>query len=204
MRYQGIQIMKKRFVIALIFLPLLGHAQDFREEMEKDFTRYVDHIIAKEFNQAMDYTYEKFFELIPRARMVEMMTATFNDPEVEYELFRARITETGQPVRLNHEFFAILRYNSIIRMKFLQGESPETQEEFEQRMQLTRLSLEELFGPENVFYEAETGFWRLTSLKNVCAVSRDGISDWRFVVLEKEQLPYLKQILPEQILDKVE
>lgn len=195
----------RHFLISLLFiLPFPGFTQGYEENITEDFTIYVDHIIAKEFDQAMDYTYDKFFELIPRARMVAMMNATFTNPDLEYELSRAEIEKIGDPARIGNEFFAILTYNSVIRMKFLEDTGGETQEEFEQRMMLTRLSLEELFGPENVFYEAESGFWRLTALKTVCAVSQDGMSDWQFVVMEKEQMTFLANILPAEIMAMVE
>lgn len=196
--------MKYLLISFLFILPFQGHTQGYEENMTNDFTVYVDHIIAKEFDQAMDYTYNKFFELIPRDRMVAMMTATFSNPDVDYELSGANITEISDPIRIGSEFFAVLKYNSVIRMKFLEDTTGETQEEFEQRMTLTRLSLEELFGPENVFYEAETGFWRLTALKNVCAVSQDGMTDWQFVVMEKEQMNFLTNILPPEIIAMVE
>ncbi len=196
--------MKYTSLILILIFPSLAGAQSYQEAIEKDFTVYVDHIIAKEFDQAMEYTYEKFFELVPRDKMVQMMEATFNSPEIEYELSRAQVTSVEEPVRIGPEYFALMKYLSIIRMKFLTGEGEETQEEFEQRMTMTRLSLEELFGKENVSYEAETGFWKLYAEKTVCAVSKDGATDWHFVVMEKEQLPFLKNILPSQVLEQLQ
>lgn len=189
-------------LLLMFILPGYVVAQDYGKAIEKDFKKYVDHIMAKEFPEAMEYTYDKFFELVPREKMIRMMEATFNAPDVEYEMLQATILKVGEPERIGAEYFVLMDYLSVIRMKFIEDTSGETQEEFDQRLMLTRLSLEELFGPENVEYEPATAFWKLKAVKKVCAVSVNGETGWQFVVLEKEQLPFLKQILPEQLIEQ--
>ncbi len=188
-------------ILTFTSLPLL--AQDYQVEIREDFSAYMDHVIAQDYDKVLNATYERFFELLPRDKMKQMMAATFNNPDVEYEITGSEVHEIGTPRHIGDEFFSILTYTSVIRMKFLAGNANETQEEFEQRMKMTRLSLEEVFGSDNVYYEAETGYYRLTSLKKVCAVSPNGQTDWKFIVLEKEMLETLRRILPDQIITEV-
>jgi len=87
-------------------------------------------------------------------------------------------------------------------MKF-RGEKGETAVEHKSRINLTELSLDNTFGADNVKYNEKTDFFEVYSEKQVYAISENGETGWKFVVLEKNQKPILEKILPKQLTEKI-
>ena len=89
-----------------------------------------------------------------------------------------------------------------MNMKF-NSEGEETEDENRIRINLTKLSLEQTFGSDNVKYNEETEIFEIQSQKNVYGISKNGETDWKFLVIEKNQKAILDKLLPKELAEKI-
>lgn len=68
---------------------------------------------------------------------------------------------------------------------------------------MLKLSLEKTFGSGNVEFNEETEFYEIHSIKNAFGISENGMSDWKFIVVEPQQKFILEKILPKELTEKL-
>ena len=88
-------------------------------------------------------------------------------------------------------------------MKFNNIEESGNEEKKALTRNLTKLQLEKTFGSGNVEFNEETEFYEIHSIKNAFGISENGISDWKFVVVEPKQKFILEKILPKVLTEKM-
>ena len=164
-----------------------------------DFNNYLEAIVSKEFSKSMDYIVPEFFEIFPKEQMIKVMEQTFNNPEMEFELKDPKILEIGKIKEVDDRFYSKLRYSNLMNMKIV-SEEEETEEEKKMRNNLMKLSFEQTFGSGNVEYNSETEFFQIYSEKEVIAISDNGKTEWKFLVVEEKQKFILEKIVPEEVL----
>ena len=200
--------MKRAIFAATLFLLMTTYvfSQDTtstvtpKHTIESDFTSYLGFLVNKEFAKSMEYMVPEFFDIFPKEQMIQVMEQTFNDPNMEFELKDPKILGVGDIAEIEGKFYAKLRYGNKMNMKIL-GEEEESEEDKEMRIKFTKLSFEQTFGPENVSYNSESDSYQIYSEKDVVAISENGISDWKFLVVEEKQKFILEKLVPEQVLD---
>lgn len=203
----------KALVLVFVAVGMISHAQEYKKTIETEFGDYINSIVNKDFEKSTNYMIPEFFDLIPKSQMIAVMEETFNDPEIEIQIKNPKIIEIKDSKKIGNKHYALLSYSNVMTMKFIDtpdenveqsAEDLETKmEEIKSRNNLTRESLESSFGKENVTYDPQNSFFSIFSKKNVYAVSDNGSSGWKFVVIEKKQLPLLKKILPKELTDKI-
>jgi len=177
-------------------------AQDYKTEIEKDFAEYLNAITNKEFEKSMAYILPEFFEIFPREQMIQLMDQTFNDPSVEFEFKNPEILKVDDREEIEDKYYALLSYSHQMNMK-IYGQEDETAEAKSTRIKLTRMSLEQTFGLENVNYNPDTDFFEILSTKDVYAISDNGERDWKYLVIESEQIDILEQLIPGVLIDRL-
>jgi hypothetical protein len=155
-----------------------------------------------EFEKSMDYMVPEFFEIIPRAQMVSAMEQAFNNPSVKIEIKNQKILAINDSKKIEDKYYSLLTYSNQLNMKIL-GTGEETNDEKTARINMTKLSLEQTFGTGNVEYNTETDFFEVQSQKDAYGISLDGQSDWKFLVIEKDQKIILDKLLPKELSDKI-
>jgi hypothetical protein len=150
----------------------------------------------------MNYVIPEFFEIIPKSQMIKLMEQTFNNPSMEFELKNPKILSINDAQKIEEKFYSLLSYSNQMNMKIL-NEGEETEDEKKMRIGLTQLSFEKNFGSENVKYNEETDFFEILVEKQVYTISKDGIKDWKFLVIEKKQKVLLEKLLPKELVDKI-
>ncbi|ETN94282.1 hypothetical protein [Zhouia amylolytica] len=190
------------FSLVVLFIGAFASAQDYKKEIETEFTAYLDAIVNREFEKSMDYIVDDFFTIISKEQMVELMEKTFNNPEIEFEIKDQEIIKINDAEEIENKFYALLSYSNKMNMKF-NSKPSETAEEIETKNNLIMSSLESSFGAENVKYNKETKFFEIYSEKNVYAISDNGATAWKFLVVEQRQKPILEQLLPKVLVDKI-
>mgnify|MGYP006924550967 CR=1 FL=1 len=171
--------------------------------LRTDFTKYLDLIINKEFRKSMDYMVPEFFEILPKEDLIEEMEQTMNNPDIDIELKEPKILEIGKITKVANRFYSKLKYSSMINMKF-KGEDEETKENEKMRIDFMQFSLEATFGSENVTYNVETDFFKVYSEQDIIAISDNGKSAWKFLVVDEKdevQMLFLEQLVPEEVLN---
>ncbi|KAA3440521.1 hypothetical protein [Rufibacter hautae] len=192
-------------ILIFLFLTIstVGFCQDYKKLIEKQFISYNSLIIAKEFEKSMDYVPTDVFELVPKAQMIKAMEMTFNNSEMEFELNTPEIIEISDAEKIGNRFYSHLHYSSLMKIKLKSDNEEETKDEQTQRMNLTKMGLQQAFGFKNVLHDEKTGFYEIVVEKQAYAISVDGKTDWKFLVVEKKQKPFLDKLLPNQLIDKI-
>ncbi|GAB7258326.1 hypothetical protein [Polaribacter sp. BM10] len=194
----------KRNLFTILFLTIstIGIAQDYKNELKKEFNDYLSTIVNMEFEKSMEYIVPEFFEIIPKSQMIKVMKMTFNNPDMEFELKNPKILKVNDKKKIEKKYYSLLTYSNQMNMK-IKGEEGETKDEKTTRINLTKLSLESTFGSENVVYNEKTDFFEIQSQKDVYGISESGEKNWKFLVIEKKQKMILEKLLPKELSEKI-
>lgn len=196
----------KRILILLFFVSSLTFGQSdesYKENINKDFIDYNELILRQEFEKSMDYMLPEFFEIIPKNQMVMLMQQIYNNPDLEFKMDKPKDIVYGEPRKIEEKYYSEITYSYNINMKFKSIEEGEDEKQQELTKTLTKLSLEKTFGSGNVKYDDETEFFEIHLIKNAFGISKNGKSDWKFVVVEPKQKFILEKILPKELTEKL-
>ncbi|MBB6609866.1 hypothetical protein H7F15_02345 [Pontibacter sp. Tf4] len=195
----------KLLLVLLLFVSSFAFAQDNKKAVEARLTEYLNYMISKDFNKAMDYAPDELFEIVPRSQMVMAMEKVFSDPSMEFNITEPKILHAGDTEKIDDKHYMLLKYSNVLKMKFNNADvKTETEDEQKFRINLMKLSFEKMFGEGNVKYDEKTEFYDIYAEKDVYAVSKDGKTDWRFVVVDKDQKVMLGKLLPKQLIDRID
>ena len=190
--------------ILLLAVSTVAFSQDYKKEIEKQFLEYNNLIVKRDFEKSMDFAPEEFFKIIPKDQMILVMEKTFNNPEMEFELKEPEISEITESQKIEDKFYSLVNYSSLMNMKFKNNDQKEeTDTEHKLRMNMIKLSFEKTFGSENVKYDEKTEVFEVNAQKQAYAISKNGKTDWKFLVIEKKQRFILDKLLPRQLAEKI-
>lgn len=195
--------------ILLILLMLVSNLtfgqtdETFKENLNKDFIEYNDFILNQEFEKSMDYMLPEFFEIIPKNQMILLMQQIYNNPDLEFQADKPKDIVYGELNKIEERYYSEITYSYDIKMKFNNLEESEDEEQNDLKKNLLKLTLEKTFGSGNVIFNQETEFYEIHSIKNAFGVSQNGMTDWKFVVIEPKQKFILEKILPKELTEKI-
>ena len=192
-------IKKQLVTILFIAISTIAIAQDTKNEIQVDFTNYLNSIVNMELEKSLNYMPDEFFEIIPKVKMLEAMKQAFDNPSMEIEIKNPIILKIDDAQKIENKYYSLLTYSSQMNMK-INGEGQETEEDKSMRISLTKTAFQETFGSENVVYDEKSGFFEIQSEKDVYGISQDGKTRWKFLVLEKNQKMILEKLLPAQLI----
>lgn len=196
----------KRLLLLLVLISNLTFGQTdekHKENLNKDFIEYNGLILNQDFEKAMNFMLPEFFEIIPKNQMILLMKQVYNNPDLEFKMGKPKDIGYGNPKKIGEKYYSEIIYSYDIEMKFNNLEESEDDEQNELTRNLTKLSLEKTFGSGNVNFNKETEFYEIHSRKNAFGISENGISDWKFVIVEPKQKFILEKILPQELTEKL-
>lgn len=158
-------------------------------------------MISKDLNNAMNFMPDDFWKIIPRTQMVSALEKAFNTSGVEFEIKDPKVIEVGVVKQIGKKFYAPLQYSNVLIMKIRDGQIL-SKDEKNRKFSSIQSSLEQTFGSGNVKLNENDESFEMLDVKNVWAISKDGKTDWRFLVLEKDQIEVQKRILPAALIPK--
>ncbi|QDO94571.1 hypothetical protein FNB79_11540 [Formosa sediminum] len=194
----------KNSILTVLFLSFctVGFAQDYKKNIESEFNDYLNSIVNMDFEKSMEYITPEFFEIIPKTQLITIMEQTFNNPSMEFEIINPKIISVADAEKIDSKHYAILSYSSEMNIK-INSSAEETETQENNRLSLTKASFEQTFGAENVSYNTETGVYNINAVKDAYAISENGKTDWKFLVIEKSQKIILEKILPKTLIDRL-
>ncbi|MDY0090743.1 MAG: hypothetical protein RBR78_10325 [Flavobacteriaceae bacterium] len=196
--------MKRLLLLVLISNLTFGQTDEkHKENLNKDFIEYNGLILNQDFEKAMNFMLPEFFEIIPKNQMILLMKQVYNNPDLEFKMGKPKDIGYGNPKKIGEKYYSEIIYSYDIEMKFNNLEESEDDEQNELTRNLTKLSLEKTFGSGNVNFNKETEFYEIHSRKNAFGISENGISDWKFVIVEPKQKFILEKILPQELTEKL-
>ena len=193
----------KTIITSLLFLLLsfTNYAQDYKKEITTEFTAYLDALTNLEFEKSVEYLSEDFFKIVPKEQMIQLLESTFNNPNMEIQLKDSEVVNVADKEKFDKKYYATLIYSSVMDMKINNPEEEE-KEQRDLRNTLLLLNFQKTFGFENVKYDKEKDQYEIKATKEVYAISNDGETNWKFLVVEKKQRFILEQFLPQELIDR--
>jgi len=162
--------------------------------IRKSFTYFVNSIKAKKIDQAVSCIYPKFFTVIPKNQMTQILNMTYNNPFMKVDIQGLQFGNIEKPELISGEYFSITNY--ILKLKC---NVSSMNDDMKKKISGVLMSK---YGKNNVTYLANEGSYLINANMKACAVSKDR-KYWKFVILEKEYKAQLAKVLPKKILDKI-
>ncbi|KYH07667.1 hypothetical protein A1704_03045 [Chryseobacterium cucumeris] len=161
--------------------------------IKKSLTYFVNSIQSKQIDQAVSGIYPKFFTIVSKEQMTQILNITYNNPFMKIEVEDLKFGNIEKPELITGEYFSITPY--FLKLKC---NVSSLNDDMKKRM---NGALTAKYGANNVKYVASEGSYLINAAMKACAISKDKKA-WKFVILEKEYKKELVKILPKKILDK--
>lgn len=161
--------------------------------IKKSLTYFVNSIQSKQIDKAVSCIYPKFFTIISKEQMTQILNMTYNNPFMKIEVQDLNFGNIEKPELITSEYFSITHY--FLKLKC---NVSSLNDDMKKKM---NSALTAKYGVNNVKYLANESSYLINTNMKACAVSKDKKA-WKFVMLEKEYKKELVKILPKKILDK--
>ena len=176
--------MKKYLITLVLFLTVAtGFAQD-KKSLEARVQKMYELTVSGKFNELMDYTYPKIFEIVPK----EQLTAAMQEMLKGNDEFTISILPTppnfvfGDIKKVGSGFYTIVKHDTKMQIKF---NEPMEEEEAEMMIEMFK----EAMASDDVTYNAETNSIIVLKKSEVIAAA-DGYTknEWMFTNKTKNEL----------------
>nr|WP_314490412.1 hypothetical protein [uncultured Chryseobacterium sp.] len=188
----------KIIILSFFFISFISFAQTKvntdDQAIRKSLVYFVNTIKYKKIDQTVEGIYPKFFTVVPKEQMTQMLNMTYNNPFVKIDVQDMKFASVEKPELINGEYFSIAGY--YLKLK---GNVSAMNEDMKKKV---GEMLNSKYGKANVKYLADEGAYVINAPMKVCAISKDR-KNWKFVFAEKEAKSQLVKVLPKKILDKI-
>jgi len=188
----------KPLLFLFIFLSFIFFAQTKANPddaaIKKSFTYFVNSIKAKKIEQAVNCIYPKYFTIISKEQMTQVLEMTYNNPFLKIEVQNLQFGNIEKPELINSEYFSITNY--LFKLKC---DVSSLNDDMKKKISTALISK---YGKNNVKYLANENSYLINANMKALAISKDK-KVWKFIIAEKEYKPQLVKILPKKIIDKI-
>ena len=172
-------------------------SENFENDIKNSLTSFIINMKEKKINSAVEHIYPKYFEVISKEQMAQILNYTYNNPAIITEIQNYNIDKVEKPEKIESEYYSIVNYSFKMKLK-IDWAKFSNSEQVKSQMQN---SLFKKFGENNVEYSSNEDYYIIYAKMKSCAISSNQ-KDWKFIVLEPQYKSQLKNILPERILNK--
>lgn len=187
----------KSLLFLFVLLSCLSFAQAKAHPDEpairKSLTYFVNSIKARQIDRAVSCIYPKFFTVVPKDQMTQLLNMTYNNPFMKVEVQNLQVASVEKPELISGEYFSIASY-------FLKLKCNVSSMNDDMKKKISTVLIGK-YGKNNVKYLTNEDTYLINAHMKACAVSKDR-KYWKFVILEKEYKSQLVKVLPKKILDK--
>jgi len=163
------------------------------QAIRKSLVYFVNSIKYKKIEQAVDCIYPKYFTIISKEQMTQLLNMTYNNPLFKVGVQNMKFGNIEKPELINGEYFSIVNY-----FLKLSCDVSAMNEDMKKKIGEAMVSK---YGKENVKYIQKEDLYIINANMRACAISKDR-KNWKYLILEKQYKPQLVKILPKKILDK--
>lgn len=190
--------MKNKFItILFILISTFSFAQaginSDEIQIKKSLAYFANSIMAKKMNQAVDSIYPKYFTLISKEQMIQILEMTYNNPLLKIDMQDLNFGNIEKPELINGEYFSLTNYGFT-----LQCDVSAMNEEMQN---IIANAMKTKYGKNNI-KSVKKGVYIIDAKMRACAISKDK-KYWKFLILDEKYKPQLVEILPKKILDKI-
>ncbi|WHF52656.1 hypothetical protein QGN23_05095 [Chryseobacterium gotjawalense] len=180
------------FLFLCFSFSVLAFSQNIQSDIDSQFRDFSSLIENKNFGKALDiFGNEDFLKIFPKEQMIALMDQMFNSKDFDLKIHQPEnLIVSTDIIKDKNNTFVKLSYKQNLEMKFnMPG--------IKSGQLLSALKAE--FGDGQVDYNESTGFFEVRTIKDAVANSSD-LKNWKFTIIEKKQIPILKQFIPESFL----
>ncbi|MNU13326.1 hypothetical protein D3C71_13640 [compost metagenome] len=121
------------FVLISIFSFAQAKANSEEIEIKKSLTYFLNSIKAKKMNQAVDCIYPKYFTVISKEQMTQILEMTYNNPLLKIDIQDLSFGVIEKPELIDGEYFSITNYGFKLQCD-VSSMNDETQNKIETAM----------------------------------------------------------------------
>lgn len=162
--------------------------------IKKSLTYFINTIKAKKIDQSVNCIYPKFFTIVSKDQMTQILNMTYNNPFMKIDVQNLQFGNIEKPELINGEYFSITNYSFKLKC-----DVSSLNDDMKKKI---NSALVNKYGKNNVKYSANEGTYLINADMRACAVSKDR-KYWKFVIVEKEYKSQLVKVLPKKVLDKI-
>lgn len=190
--------MKKILLLVALVVNLnYSFAQTTKQNIERDFINFNQLISEKNIDAALEYSYPKLFEIIPKETMKSLLEAVYKIPNIEYKISTPIINAISDVKSIDNIDYVKIQYISPFEMKMKDIDLND-----EHKLQMLLQSFENKFGKANVDLDKTSGFFKINAQKEVIAISTNNKNDWKFVTIDNPRMKVLlEKIIPSEVLE---
>lgn len=120
--------MRKTFCLLLMLTAAIGFSQSL-EQLKSDTKKMYDASYNMDFEVVMDYTYPKFFELVPREAMLKTMDEAFQNDTTKMRFVYPSVAFSYSEIKtIDGKKFCIIKYKNAQRITYEEKLKPEMSE----------------------------------------------------------------------------
>lgn len=184
--------------LAFIILSYISFAQTKvntdDQAIRKSVVYFANTIKYKKLDQTVSCIYPKFFTVIPKDQVTQILNMTYNNPFVKIDVQDMKFASVGKPELIDGEYFSLTSY--YLKLK---GDVSSMSDEMKNKIGEMLIAK---YGKSSVKYNAKEGSYIIDAPMKAVVISKDKKS-WKLVLAEKEYKSKLTKILPKKILDKI-
>lgn len=146
------------------------------------------------FDELMDYTHPKIFELVPRNQLVEVFKGAFNNPDFQMTLDSTFILEVSEPFVFDKTNYKKITYRMVAGLKFKDSSLVTEDEDIDE----IKKNLERGFPGGMIAFNKATGWFNINTTTIMFAI-KEPAKPWMFLGYEQNSPQLLKLYPPEVI-----
>lgn len=189
------------FSVCTLLITIVSNAQDYKQQITKDYLQYTEYITTKQHVKAVEYINDGLFKIIPKEHIIRSMESIYETDEMSFVFEEPQILDFSTVKKIDGIYYVVFQTTSNFQMKMKEIEEEKDPQKKLMKIATIQMGFEEKFGKDHVSYSHETGFFRITSTKKTIANSKDQ-NTWKFAVIENsQQKKLLEQFIPKELLN---
>jgi hypothetical protein len=186
-------------VFLMLCFPMFTHAQsDIRKaSISEKLAQFFQATQEKNWEQVLDLTYPKLFELVPREQMLGLFQGMESEG-MSFEMGDMVIKDIYGVEDFEGETFTAVDYGLRMDIR-LSGENFN-----DQALGFMQVSFETTYGADNVRLDKENKTFIIQAEKTLFAIADEGTENWHFIEKNAEQTAILEQLIAAEVLEKFE
>lgn len=164
------------------------------QAIRKSVVYFANTIKYEKLDQTVSCIYPKFFTVVPKDQVTQLLNITYNNPFVKIDVQDMKFASVGKPELIDGEYFSLTSY-------YLKLKADVSSMSDDLKNKIGEMLIAK-YGKNSVKYNAKEGSYIINAPMKAVVISKDKKS-WKLVLAEKEYKSQLKKILPKKILDKI-
>jgi len=185
-------------LLMALVISVSGFSQSYKTDITKEAQTYYDHLTSKNFDGIFDYMYPEIFELASREQMRAGMEQMFNSKDMKIEFISNDVSSVTDKIEENNVTYAVVFYNSKMRMTFL-SEQSKPEAERKEFLKLMQSTMNAQFGEANVTPELGNLALVINMDANMFAINDPKYDGWKFIGNDASMKKLVDSVIPETV-----